>query len=339
MSVLSEKLWRLARYVLLAVIGLPWCVSGQTACAQKFFNYEPFYVKPVPTRSVDDTYILYLVNQDPVVVRRCVVGSSRCKYFRHILRKLESTGVTSYIEEASEDMLAVSYLRGDHLPITEWKREENMQMLIDALHRFYKTLVNEKYPARDLITVCKRCVEKRITDPQQKNMLTSLVNAWDKKYTRLLEDTTKGVVHGDLHTANIIVDQARKRVKLVDFGMCGRGYVLEDFARFSVYNALSEEEERWWLAQWVLLGYAVDEFDLLQHVKALFLLVYALTEARVLTEEEKRSAFFCMSSLDVDAEWIAKRRVQEQMISADVSKLLTYAIRMMRKSCGLVKSS
>lgn len=302
-----------------------------------FLGYEPFYVKNIETRSKDATAFLYLFNQTYPTVMRWCSKKLRCDFFVMILESLATTGIAPYVEKFDNKTLAVSYIEGEHLDYREWKDRQNLTKLQESLHRFYRTLEArmEKFQKRkrSLLVTCTRYA-KALKDEQQRKLVLSLLEAWRFRYEVDLTQTEQGIVHGDLHTQNIIVSFNRNRVYLVDFGMCGVGYIIEDLARFSALNGLDEETEQWWLSQWVGLGYKVDDYKLFQMIKILFVLQYALLEAQSLTGSQKRSAFFKVCVPDLDDEWVARYRVKKSLSVSEKQDLLTYALREMQKICG-----
>ena len=218
-------------------------------------------------------------------------AATRCRYFSTILDALSVTGAAPYPVRVGSTEIVVTFVEGESVTLEHFESETFLPLVMATLNRFYKALepVQDSLPERALLHLAETRVNK-IKDKATKEFLRNLLQKWRRKFWRDLEDTARVVVHGDLHANNMIVNDGR--LWLLDYGLCGKGFLIEDLARLSVFSQLSYEDECYMLRHWFEDKYGEELYKLFDACKRLAVFVWFLIEAQRLSAEDVRGAIF-----------------------------------------------
>ena len=224
-------------------------------------------------------------------------AAARKRYFVKILEALSITGVAPYPVRTGDNEIVVTFVEGRGVTLQDFDSENFLPLVMATLNRFYKALepIKDSLPERSLLHLAETRVNK-IVDQAVKGFLLNLLQRWKKKFLRDLEETARTVVHGDLHASNMIINEGR--LWLLDYGLCGRGYVIEDLARLSVYSHMNDEDESYMLRHWFEDKYGEELLKLFDACKVLSVFLWFLIEAQRLSPADVRGGIF---AIDVGA--------------------------------------
>jgi len=304
-----------------------------TVWADPFLTYHPLRVIPVESRSQDENFILEFDDRDPVFFRtfRGKQAQKRCQRFYNILLALESTGIAPRVLERDDTNLAVTFVPGIAIQRRHLQNDAILDRVMDAMQAFYNALrdIQDDLPPMTLLDTARTRL-KKLPDSDIKDYLLDLLMRWERKFLPALRETGIGVVHGDLHVNNMLWYE--KRVWLLDYGLCGRGYVFEDIARLSLYGALSKKQEKALLARWFEEIYDDDLHALLDACKVLARFVWVLTEIPRLSTSDLRQLVFTIDPPKLSAAWVAQSACDVQRLHlSNVRKFFASSTRSMKK--------
>jgi len=140
--------------------------------------------------------------------------------------------------------------------------------------------------------------------PEPNGALVKLIDKWGKKYLHMREKMRMVVVHGDLHVGNILWYD--KKAWLIDYDFSGRGYIVEDIARLSIYSALTKKDEQALLSHWFggTCGGNDEELqELFEACKVFARFLWALPVAYNIPRNVVRRAVYAENPEPMDAVW------------------------------------
>ncbi|MCY4413754.1 MAG: aminoglycoside phosphotransferase family protein [Alphaproteobacteria bacterium] len=287
---------------------------------------------PIASRSSDSNYIVFFGEEDPLFLRifKNKTGAGRCAFVKKVLQTLCTSGVAPQLVDSSKMATLVTFLKGRESRLDDWRAERALDKLLSVLERFSQSLSDADFlREKTLLALAKKGLRK-IKSSKISSFLHHLLKQWEQKFGKEFSDMQKIVVHGDLHSNNIMLSE--NRMWLVDFSLCGYGYAIEDIARFSVFNALGKTQERY-----LLQRYFKDALDdsterLLEACKTLALFVWAFLESQRLSRTELQDAMFCVKAERLGPEWFAQQSLRRQRMSnSEAQMFVTYAVRRMQK--------
>lgn len=340
------------------------------AIPRDFLGYQPLSVERVLSRSCDESWILYFVERkkpelpefpgacDDMAAEAAATheemdselsqadersilffrqfkgrrAQKRCQIFHKILEALSTTGVAPYLVRSSPTSLVVTFVEGEAVTLECFSGESTiLPLVMRTLERFYKALevVKDELPKRTLVDIAYARI-KNMHNSDVKRFLRKLIEKWKHKFLKDLQKTTPAVVHGDLHASNMI--QKEGRLWLLDYGLCGRGYVIEDLARLSLYSNLTCSDEAFMLKHWFHQDECDEELSkLFSACKVMAIFVWALVEMQHLSEERTRAAVFSMDVGDFNEARFAHAAVDVERASSDYAqRLLAQAVKRLK---------
>lgn len=260
-------------------------------------------------------------------------AAARRKSFSAVLDALSTTGVAPYPVRVGEKEIVVTFVEGDVVNLNNFDSETFLPLVMATLNRFYKALepIGESLSKRTLLSLAETRVNK-IKDKAIKEFLWNLLAQWKKKFLRDLEETTRAVVHGDLHASNMIVKDGR--LWLLDYGLCGNGFIIEDLARLSVYSNLSRDDESYMLRYWFEDKYGEELHKLLDACKILAVFLWFLIESQRLPVSAVRSSVFAVDVGEFNEVTFASGVVDVARPPLyRVSRLLGQSVRRLKELC------
>lgn len=313
---------------LLGMVGVVFCALNAEGHVGAL-GYVPVHKKVISSLSDDQNTVFYFEKETPVLIRhfRGKRAKERCAKFKNILR----TGVGPALLSSDETTIGVQYVNGRHFSLEELCSHSNLTAVIDALQAFYDGLrsIQDELPVFTLLNCARQKLEK-MQESDVKSSLQGILDEWEEKFSERLQATGLGVVHGDLHTRNMLWDGAR--LWLLDYEFCGRGYVLEDIALLSVYGALTKELEDVLLDRLFAGEDDGNVRELFEACKALVRFAWNVGSARVMRVDDVRSILHEQRDVVVGAKRFAEAVIDVNVLPLEaMSDFLTASVWEMRQ--------
>jgi len=323
----------------LKALGL-WLLFLSTLSAGYVLDYRQkrLSAQKVGSCSRDTNEILKFKGGPEILLRsfRGADAMQRCNQWQHILYALEraGSGIAPRVLRIDGSRLSLTILPGKHVRIQDLRDGTLLPQVMAALERLRDGLrsIRSDLPIFTTLMYARQQLDA-MEASDVKERLGHLLDAWERKFLLALQATKMGIVHGDLNARNMLWDG--RKISLLDYEHCGRGYVMEDVARLSVYGALSNESDQVLLQRWFGGACGADKRrDVLEACKVLVRFAWVLGPASQLGVCDVRMAVDAINTPPVDAMWIARAAASIKKVSdAEVTRFLSVCVQEMRQLC------
>jgi len=303
-------------------------------CKETFLDYQPIHVTAVPSWSGDKNYILKLHNNETIFMRSFLGKSAqvRCAHFQSVLHALQDLAEAPKLLRSDDTHVAVTVVPGQRLVYGDLHDVRKLQSVMHAMGRFYDALVRIKHhlPQSKLWVFKRHQFSRHVRDQEVSADLKPLLDFWESQFLPKLCEMDVGVVHGDLHINNILMDGDCARI--LDFDECQQGSIVEDLMKLSVCHGLKSDGDQMLLQRW--FPGDREAARLFEACKVLERFSWAVgCIIPKLSMEEVRSAVFAQNPPPIDLSWVPRVCAHNLALPDSGLEFLSASVRDLRILC------